>query len=164
MAGDVIVGFNGSPVEKSNELSTAVARTKPGTSVPVEIFRGGRRQTIDVKVAALESEPDQQSSAGPDSNDRRFGVALNDLTPEIRRQLGVPERRSGAVVVDVLPGSAAARAGINPGDVILEVNRKAVKGASDAAAALRAIGGQDVAFVLILREGQEVFVPIPGEG
>jgi serine protease Do len=164
MAGDVIVAFNGNAVEKSNELSTAVARTKPGTSVPVEIVRGGRRQTIDVKVEALETEADRQSSASAASNDRRFGVALNDLTPDLRRQLSVPERRTGAVVVDVMQGSAAARAGIRPGDVILEVNRKPVKNASEAAAALRGVGGQDVAFVLVLREGQEVFVPIPGEG
>jgi serine protease Do len=160
-AGDVIVSFNGKPIEKSEDLSAAVARTKPGTSVPVEVVRGGRRQTLNVTVAALESDPDRQ---GRDSGgERRFGVALGELTPDIRSRLNLPDRRGGALVANVVQGGAAARAGIRPGDVILEINRKPVNNAGDAVAAFRAVAEKDVALVLVWREGQEVFITIPGE-
>jgi serine protease Do len=160
-AGDVIVSFNGKPIEKSDELSAAVSRTKPGTSVPVEVVRGGRRETLTVTVAALESGAERQGTQS--GGERRFGVVLGDLTPEVRRQLNLPDRRAGALVGNVVQGGAAARAGIRPGDVILEINRKPVRNAADAAAALRAIGDTDVALVLAWREGQEVFITISGE-
>ena len=160
-AGDVIVSFNRKPIEKSDELSAAVARTKPGKSVTVEVVRGGRRQTLTVTVAALESSPDRQ--ARESGGERRFGVALSDLTPELRSRLNVPDKRGGALVTNVAQGGAAARAGIRPGDVILEINRKPVNNASDAAAAFRAVAEKDVALTLVWREGQEVFITIPGE-
>jgi serine protease Do len=160
-AGDVIVGFNGKPVEKSADLSAAVSRTKPGTSVPVEVVRGGRRQTFTVTVAALEFDRDRQ--AGQAGGERRFGVALADLTPDVRTRLNLPDGRGGALVANVVQGSAAARAGIRRGDVVLEINRKPVNNAADAGAALRAIAEKDVALVLVWREGQEVFITIPGE-
>jgi serine protease Do len=75
--------------------------------------------------------------------------------------LDLPDRRGGALVANVAPGGAAARAGIRPGDVILEINRKPVNNAADAAAALRAIAEKEVALVLAWREGQEVFITIP---
>ena len=160
-AGDVIVSFNGKPIEKSDELSAAVTRTKPGTKVPVEVVRAGRRQTVTVTVGALESDPERQ---GQDAGDeRRFGIALGDLTPELRSRLNLPEGRTGALVTNVVRGGAAARAGIRPGDVILEINRKPVNNAAAAVAAFRATAEKDVALALVWREGQEVFITIPGE-
>jgi serine protease Do len=123
--------------------------------------RGGRRQTLTVTVAALESDPDRQGAES--GGERRFGVALGELTPEIRSRLNLPDRRGGALVANVARGGAAARAGIRPGDVILEVNRTPVKNAGEAAAALRAIVEKEVALVLLWREGQELFITIPGE-
>jgi serine protease Do len=161
--GDVIVGFNGTPIEKSDELSALVSRTKPGTSVQVEVVRGGRRQTVTVTVAELTADEDTQSAQGGESSERRFGLGLGDLTPDIRSQLDVPSGRSGALVANVVPGGAAARAGIRRGDVILEVNRKPVRSAADAVAALRAVPEQDVALVLVLRDGQELFLTITGQ-
>jgi serine protease Do len=162
MAGDVIVSFNGNPIEKSDALSTAVSRMKPGTSVPIEIVRAGRRQMLTVKVAALEPEADQQATDSGGSSEGRFGVALGDLTPQIRSQLNLPGNRAGALVASVVQGSAAAHAGLRPGDVILEVNRKPVGNASDAVAALRAVAPKDVALLLVWRQGQEVFITIGG--
>jgi serine protease Do len=162
-AGDVIVSFNGKPIEKSQDLSAAVLRTKPGTKVPVEVIRGGKRQTLTVTVAALESEADEQTPQARDASERRFGIALSDLTPELRKQLSIPAGRVGAVVTEVMQGGAAARAGMRPGDVILAVARKPVTTAEEAVAALRAVAEKDVALVLVLRDGQEVFITIPGQ-
>jgi serine protease Do len=161
-AGDVIVRFNGKPIEKSDELSRAVSRTKPGTNVPLEVVRGGRRQTLTVTVGTLESDPDQQRTESG-SSERRFGVALADLTPDIRSQLDLPDSRAGALVANVAQRGAAARAGIRPGDVILQVNRKPVGNAGEAAAALRAVSEKDVALMLVWRERQEIFITITGQ-
>jgi serine protease Do len=162
-AGDVIVSFSGKPIARSDELSRAVSRTKPGTSVPVDVVRGGRRQTLTVTVAALESDPDQQRAVSGGSSERRFGVALGDLSADIRGQLNLPGSRAGALVTNVEQGGAAARAGMRPGDVILQVNRKPVTSAGDAAAALRAVPEKDVALVLVWRERNELLITIPGQ-
>jgi serine protease Do len=162
-AGDVIVSFNGKPIEKSEELSRAVSRTRPGTSVPVDVVRAGSRQTLTVTVAALEADADPQRSASGASSERRFGVALGDLTSDIRTQLDLPQGRAGALVANVAQGGAAARAGMRPGDVILQVNRKPVGNAAEAAAALRGVAEKDVALVLVWRERQEILFTIAGQ-
>jgi serine protease Do len=163
--GDVIVSFNGKPVQKSDELSAAVSRTKPGTRAPVEVVRGGRTQSLTVTVAALDAEEGSSGQqSGGDTGARRYGIALSDLTPELRSQLQIPAGRTGAVVTDVAAGGTAARAGLRQGDVILQVSRKPVANAAEAVAALRAVGAQDVALLLVWREGQDVFVTVPPEG
>jgi S1-C subfamily serine protease len=76
------IGVQVSP-DKGDELSAAVSRTKPGTSVPVEVVRGGNRQRFTVTVAALDSDPERQEQES--GSERRFGVALGDVTPDIER-------------------------------------------------------------------------------
>jgi len=132
--GDVIVGFNGKPVGKSDELGRLVSRTKPGTSVAVDVVRNGQRRNVQVTVSEL-AAPGTGDRRAAGSADSRFGIALGDLTPEIASQLRVPAGRRGAVVANVEQASPAARAGIRPGDIILEVNRKPVQDAAAAAAA-----------------------------
>jgi serine protease Do len=156
--GDVIVRYNGNEVQKSGDLVDMVTRTKPGTSVPVEIVRDGQHKTLQVEVGTLELEDEGGSRRG--SAETGLGMTLRDLAPQQRSQLQVPSGRGGAVVTEVQPASAAARAGVRPGDVILEVNRTGVKSANDAAAAFRGVGEQGTALVLVWRDGQEVFLTV----
>ena len=161
--GDVIVGFNGTAVEKSSDLVRTVARTKPGTTADVEIVRAGRRQTVRVTVEPLtlddvEADKQRQTQVPAES---RFGIALRDLSPDVVRQLGLPQGRAGALVTGVDPASAAGRAGIQAGDVILEVNRTPVRNASEVAAALKQVPQGGTALVLAWRQGQEVFITVP---
>jgi serine protease Do len=157
--GDVIVRYNEKDITKSNELVDLVTRTKPGTTVPVDIVRGGQRKTVRVTVDTLDVD-DQEQSSTASSSDTGFGMALQDLGPQMREQLQVPSGRGGAVVTQVEPAGGAARAGLRPGDVIVEVNRSAVSNAREASAALKRVPEQEPALVLLLRQGQELFLTI----
>jgi len=133
-SGDVVLEFNGHSVNDSRHLQLEVAGTKPGTGVPVEILREGSKQKLEVTVRPLPgSEPlaEVGSSSGTDTGTLN-GVGVGDLDQSARNQFHVPEQVNGAVVTQVESGSAAADAGLKPGDVIQEINRHPVKNAQDA--------------------------------
>jgi serine protease Do len=110
-----------------------------------------------VAVDALSGE-DAGETAGADAGGAAWGVALGDLTPELSSRLRLPADRTGAVIAAVQPGSPAARAGLQPGDVLLSVNRSAVRTAADAVRALRGTASGAPALLLVWRGGQEQFV------
>jgi serine protease Do len=161
--GDVIVGVNGSAIRESNELVTSIARTKPGTTVSLEVMRNGRSQALRATVDALQVEGDQAATTGGGQGDGRWGIGLAELTPELTRRLGLPSGRTGAVVASVAPGSAAARAGLQPGDVILQVDRRPVNSAEAAVSALKGVAEGATALVLVWRGGQEQLVTMTRE-
>ena len=132
--GDVLVGFNGHSVADSRHLQLEVAGTKPGTSVPVEILRDGGKQQLEVTVKELPGSEPLARAGSSDDNDTGTlnGVGVGDLDQSARDQFHVPEQVKGAVVTQVEPGSAAADAGLKPGDVIQEINRHPVRNADDA--------------------------------
>jgi serine protease Do len=154
--GDVIVRYNNTEVAKSDELVEIVTRTKPGTTVPVDVIRQGERRTVRLTVGTLEL--DERDRTGVASSDTGFGMSLRDLDSQVRNELELPSGRGGAVVAAVEPGRAAAQAGVRPGDVILEVNRSPVSNAAETAAAFRRVPENDPAFVLVWRQGQELFL------
>jgi serine protease Do len=133
-SGDLILEFNGKKVTDSRHLKLEVARTQPGESVPVKVLRDGSAKTFDVKVKEL---PGSEQLA---KNDRHAeedtgtlnGVAVADLDARARQQFEIPANIKGVVVTEVDPNSPAAEAGLRPGDVILEINRKAVRSAEEA--------------------------------
>jgi serine protease Do len=132
--GDVLMEFNGKKVTDSRHLQLAVAETKPGTTVPVEILRDGNKKTLNVTVKEL-SGPEHLAKAteGKENGTGTLnGVAVGDLNPQTRDQLNVPKDIQGAVVTEVEPNSPAAEAGLKSGDVIEEINRHPVKNANDA--------------------------------
>jgi serine protease Do len=165
-AGDVIVEYNGRPVTDSDSLVSMVVGTKPGTTVPITIYRENMRQTLSITPDELdlEAEANGGRSPRPDGSDRGtptatdFGIQLEAITPEAARQLDLPRGRGGAIVADVERGSVAANAGVQPNDVILEVNREPVANLSQVTRALQnATAGRPV-FLLVWRDGQQYFV------
>ena len=161
--GDVIIGFDGQRVADEDDLVRMVVGTRPGTTVPLQIVRDRTEQTVDITIGELDLEAESQiagRTAPPQPASTGFGLSLNDITPEVRRQLQLDAGTEGAVVVGVEPQSAAARAGIAPGDVVLEVNRQGVAGAADAARELGTVPSGGTAFLLVLRNGQETFLTI----
>jgi serine protease Do len=162
-AGDVIVEFNDKVVTRSDDLPQVVATTAPGSTVPLKVIRDGRERTLNVKVEELnlELESDRQADAGGTGGDTGagFGITLNNVTPEIARQFEVPANTRGAVITDIDPDSPAARV-LQPGDVILQVNRQPVASANEASAALRAVAAGRAVGMLIMRRGQEQFVTV----
>jgi serine protease Do len=132
--GDVILKFNDKNVTDSRHLQLAVAATKPGSTIPVEILRDGNNKTLDVTVKALPGEQ-QTASVNPDNQQDTGtlnGVTVSNLDDSTRSQLNVPKGITGAVVTEVQPDSPAAEAGLKSGDVIQEINRHPVKNADDA--------------------------------
>jgi len=163
--GDVIVEFNGRPVADNEALVNFVVGTKPGTTVPLTVFRTKQRRTMNVTIDELDLEAEEGRSAsrgGPRPEEEPtatgFGMEVGAITPEIARELQLPRNRGGAIVLDVERNSPAAAAGIRPNDVILEVNQQPVANVSQVQRELqRATAGRPV-FLLIRRDDQDVFV------
>jgi serine protease Do len=132
--GDVVTEFNGQKITDSRQLQLAVAETSPGSKVPVKILRDGENKTLEVTVKQLPGSGSVAEAGSPTGNDTGTlnGVGVGDLDPQARAQFHIPDTVHGAVVTQVEPGSAAAEAGLKPGDVIESINRHPVKNADDA--------------------------------
>ena len=132
--GDVIVEFNGRKITDARQLRLMAAQAAPGTKATVEVIRDGKEKTFNVKLGEL---PVKTLSKGGGAvpggkSDLLEGVEVTDLDPRSRQQFNIPESVRGALVTDVDPISAAATAGLQPGDVIVEINRKPVTKADEA--------------------------------
>jgi serine protease Do len=147
--GDVIVRWGERDIQQSRELPTLVAGTPPGTRVPVTLIRNGKRETVEVTVEKMPPERRQSAEAGaePDRDAARWGLVVAPLSAQDARRLGV---RGGIVVTEVASGSPADDAGLRPGDVIVQVNRRAVASVADVR---RALGGDARRALLLVRRG-----------
>jgi len=155
--GDVITQIDGRPVSDSGELQVVVGQTQPGTTIKLEVIREGKNVTVPITLEAMGARDGEEQSASSEHGKPRWGLGLADLTAETRDQLQAPKELQGAVVGNVQPGSPADNAGLQRGDVILEVNRQPVQSASDAAAELGKVEkGQD-ALVLVWSNGGNTF-------
>ena len=163
--GDVIVEFNGRPVSDNEALVNYVVGSKPGTTVPLTVFRNKQRRTVNVTINELDLEAEEGRSAArrgdrPEEEPTAtgFGMEVGPITPEIARELQLPRNRGGAVVLDVERNSAAATAGIRPNDVILEVNQQPVANVSQVQRELQRVTPGQPVFLLMRRDDQDVFV------
>jgi serine protease Do len=166
--GDVIVEFNGRPVPDSDALVAMVVATKPGTTVPLTIYRDKQRRTLSITVDELDIDEEQGRLArrggggGTESEptETGFGMTVGPITPEVARELELPRGRGGAIITDIDRNSPAFYAGLQLNDVILEVNREPVANVSQVTRELqRAAPGQPV-FLLVWRDGQQNFVTL----
>lgn len=137
-SGDVILKVDGKPIRDGRHVKFAVANVSPGKTVPFDVIRDGKPTSVNVKVGAQPrdlsrkgGERFSQENTGEDSGTLN-GVGVSDINAASRREFDIPNRMKGALVTDVDPTSAAAAAGLQPGDVILEINRQPVYSADDA--------------------------------
>jgi serine protease Do len=121
--GDVIVEFDGKEISESKDLPRIVAAVPVGKNVTVKLLKNGKTINKDVKIAQME-ETTTATAKAPVR--KQMGITVQNITPEIGRALGL-KSASGAVIAQVEPGSPAADAGLQRGDVIREVNRKSIK-------------------------------------
>lgn len=130
--GDVISSFNGQKVLNSGALQVAVSGVAPGTNITLGILRDGKPQTLNVTVGEFHKDNAEVASNEGDgaSNNGKVGVSVTDATSDVRQQLNLPDNLKGAVVENVRPASPADDAGLQPGDVVLEVNRKSTPSAN----------------------------------
>ncbi len=154
--GDVILKLDGEPMDSSARLRNAVAIAGPKTEVSIEVLRDGQHIVRRVKLG-------QRKSGGGvaklDASDGALGgLTLAEPNPELRRRYDIPKGVNGAVVIEVERGSAAARAGLRPGDVIVEFNRGPVSTVRDFSEAYRKARG--VIAVLVNRQGNALYLAI----
>ena len=171
--GDVIIAYNGKPIRNRDELVAMVTATKPGTTVPVRIMRDRQDRSVNVTVEELDLEAESASQragngggnggGGPQETSSGFGITVGNITPEVAQRLRLNRNTSGAVILDIEPGSTAARAGLAEGDVIVRVGREAISNAVEASRELGRVPSGGTAFLRILRNGQETFVSVAKE-
>jgi serine protease Do len=156
--GDVITQIDGKEVSDAGELQVVVGQQNPGTTIHLQIMRDGKGVAIPVTLEAMGSrDKSGKETAEAIQGKPRWGVGLSDITPEMREQLQAPSDLRGALIQQVQPGSPADNAGLQSGDVIVEVDRKPVQSASDVQKALSSVPkGQD-ALVLVWSNGGNSF-------
>ncbi|HEX6995895.1 MAG TPA: DegQ family serine endoprotease [Gammaproteobacteria bacterium] len=166
--GDVVTRFDGEDIDSVRDLTFTVARHRPGESVTVDVIRDGRSRELEVELgdrARATSMPFSGSRAparpGARAGETALGLRLAPLTDRERSSLGLPSDVDGALIVDVRPGSAAAREGLRGGDVIVSVNRQPVDSVDDVTAALDAARrGNGRALLLVRRGDAQHFVAL----
>jgi len=145
--GDIVLELNGKSVEGPDDLSVNISEMAPGSVAHLKIFRGGQEKDMDVTLGEYPETGKtkaEQSGAEPQA---LKGLQVQNLTPDIARQLNVSPSTVGVVVTDIDPSSAAADAGLQRGDIIQEVNRKPVHNIEQYN---QAVGGADNQSVLLL--------------
>jgi serine protease Do len=166
--GDVVVEYNGKPVTDNDALVAMVVASKPGTTVPVTVVRAKKRQSINVTIGELDLDAEQgriaRSEPDAEPTATGFGMEIEPLTPDISRELGLSRGQGGAIVSNVGRAGPAARGGVIPNDVILEVNRTPVTSVAQVTRELQAVEPGGTVFMLVWRmvgqSGQQVFLTL----
>ncbi len=164
--GDVLRELNGKKIISSSSLQVAVSQIAPGTPIQLGILRDGKPETIKVTVGEFHKNTEMADNNGSgNSGHGKLGLAMANLTPDVRQQFNVPTQINGAAVESVRPASPADDAGLSPGDVILEVNRKPVTSADSFVNQVHAIpAGKDILLLVWSHGGSTYRVLHPDLG
>jgi serine protease Do len=127
--GDVVTAVNGHPIENGGDLQVVVSEDAPGSKIQLDVVRNGHPEQIDLTVGEYHKNQEVAAAATDESGHARLGIAISDLTPDVRQQLQLGSDVQGVAIAQVQPGSPAEDAGLTGGDVIMEVNRKPVTSA-----------------------------------
>jgi serine protease Do len=156
---DVILAYNGHPIEQTSDLPLLVGNTKPGTKADLKVYRDGKTFEVPVTVGELPRDKNQVASLNSEDGKvrNRLGLSVEDLNAEQRKQLGIKDQ--GGVVISDITG-AARRTALQPGDVVLMVNRKQVKSSKDFYDAVKDVKEGESAMLLVKRGDATQFVAI----
>jgi serine protease Do len=156
LRGDVILRFDGKEIENAHKLSQLAAATAPNTQVKVDILRNGKAETVTLSTGTMPSE--EQTITSP-AEQTSWGMTVQELTPPLAQQLGLEPGSAGVLVSDIKEGSPAAEAGLRPGDLIMEVNRKGINKLNDYQQALKQVkkGGN---LLLLVQRGSGAFYAV----
>ncbi len=168
-AGDVIISFDGKEIKRMRQLPQVVAETPIGKKVPVTIWRKGKESTVSVELGELTeteqiaSAPTKKEPAEERGGVLELGMTMQSLTAEIRERYEIAKEVNGVLITAVAAGSNAAEKGVNPGDVILQVEQDKVTAPSQVQAKLAEVRREGRKNVLILvdrsgRGGQQAFI------
>ena len=166
--GDVITAINGTSIQDVNEFRLQVAGFAPGTTIHLKIARSG--QTMDVPVTLGEFNLEAEANGRPQGNlpgggekGALEGVSVQALNSDLRRELQLPEGTSGVVITDLSDDSPAAQAGLQTGDVIVQVNHKPVTTVDQFNQAVRQGASRDSTLLLVKRGQGTQFLVVPNK-
>jgi len=163
--GDVIMKVNGKPVDGPGHLRNTVAETAVGEKITLTVVRDGKEKDVPVTIGEQPKQLGQRGGAeeeGGQPSSVLDGVEVKNLTPQLRQEMSLPEDVSGVVVSRVESGSDAEAAGLQRGDVIMEVDRKPVRNIQDYERALSKHNKKEGLLLLINRQGGTLFIMLGG--
>jgi serine protease Do len=168
--GDVILSFDGKPIDRSRQLPRLVADAAPDTVVKLSVWRDGKEQEMELKVAALNPNrpappPPEPEKPKPPTSVDVLGLKLTKLTAELRKQFSLPETAKGVVITEVPQNSPGAAQGLRPGDLVIAVGHELVGSLEEVqqkVAASKKNGRKNV-LVRVEREGNTRFIALPFE-
>src|SRR5690606_7602205 len=131
-SGDIITSLDGRAVTTVPEFRTTIARTRPGSTVRLGVWREGKEKVISVELGELPTSSEVSSAGEPP----KLGIVLQDADPRLRRELSLDDGPA-VVITEVKPGSPAARAGLRRGDVLEQIGKEDVRNAAQATKLLR---------------------------
>lgn len=161
--GDVILSVDDQKIKELKELPRLIADINPGKDSTVTVWRDGAKENLSVEIGTQPSTKKVAAVASPDSATDRVGLAVQSLSPDIARELGMAEDTRGVVVVGVKPGSPAAEKGLRRGDVVTKAGGKAIASPEDLTDSLDKArkDGRKSVLALVKRGGGQRFVAIP---
>ena len=157
--GDVIVAYQGKPVEDPAALQREVTHTPVNTKATLKIIRDGREQEVTVTIGE-QAETVKVASADFSTENALAGVEVQSLDLQAARELGLHGKVQGVVVVDVEPDSLADRAGLAQGDVIKEIDRQPIKSVKDYEKIVSNLKKDESVLLLINRRGTSLFITV----
>ncbi|MCZ6791516.1 MAG: DegQ family serine endoprotease [Candidatus Dadabacteria bacterium] len=153
--GDVIVEYDGQKVNDVSDLTNMAAVTPPGTEVSVKVIQDGKTKNMKVK---LEKFPDQEAQV-KDEVRKSLGLTVRQLTPKIVKRFNI-DHDEGVIIADVDQGSVAGYAGLKPGDIILEINKKPINTLANYSAVLEDVKPGDTALFLVKRGNNTIYAAL----
>lgn len=162
--GDIIAAVDGNPVHNTNELQLEIMYRQPGDTVTVDLVREGQRLTVQVVLGVRPTEEAlaRMIPGGKGAGEEEyFGMVLRELTPELAQRYRVPAGVEGLLVVAVRDGSRADWAGVEKGDVIIEVNRKPVRTLNEWKAVVESLPANADILLTVVREGRTIYLVLP---
>jgi serine protease Do len=161
--GDVILAINGEAISDFSQFRLHIAEATPNSTVHLKLIRNSKPMDVAVTLGVLKEEKQASSKDDSDTPENGLaGVQIENLTPQIAKQLGVSAQTQGVVISQVSPESAAAEAGLVRGDVVVEVNRHAVHNSQEFQQAMsKANDGS--ALLLVNRGKQVLYIAVEGK-